>query len=152
MNEIIKKIIIETLEKHDTVLRLLIYGFGGVCFKKQFKEIAGEKDDSFINFLIEHNFIKKVKLNKNTLLVARYKLYSHYGLNNKSSVISGKRILHSSLYAEYLIRCHGSDERYIKKHLHAGTISFYSPEDALNLLTRVSIHANNHGHNTEYLI
>lgn len=34
MNEIIKKIIIETLEKHDTVLRLLIYGFGGVCLKK----------------------------------------------------------------------------------------------------------------------
>ena len=86
MNEIITKIIFETLEKHDTALRLLIYGFGGVIFKNQFKEIAGEKNDNLVNFLVEHKFIKTVKLNKNTLLVARYELYSHFGLKNKSSI------------------------------------------------------------------
>ena len=151
MNEIITKIIIETLEKHDTALRLLIYGFGGVIFKNQFKEITGEKNDNLVNFLVEHKFIKTVKLNKNTLLVARYKLYSHFGLKNKSSVCSGKRILHSSLYAEILIRCHSADERYIKKSLHAGTVCYYAPEDALNLLTRVEAHAQKHGHDTQYL-
>lgn len=151
MNEIINKIIIETLEKHDTALSLLIYGFGGVIFKNQFKEITGEKNDNLVNFLVEHKYIKTVKLNKNTLLVARYKLYSHYGLKNKSSVVSGKRILHSSLYGEILIRCHSADERYIKKSLHAGTVCYYSPEDALNLLTRVSAHAEKHGHDIQYL-
>ncbi len=151
MNEIITKIINETLEKHDTVLNLLVYGFGGVVFKNQFNEIAGEKNDNLINFLIDNKYIKTVKINKNTLIVARYKLYSHFGLKNKSSVVSGKRILHSSLYAEILIRCHLSDERYIKKSLHAGTISFYAPEDALNLLTRITAHAKKHGHDIQYL-
>ena len=30
-------------------------------------------------------------------------------------------------------------------------MSFYSPEDALNLITRVKAHAEKHGFNTEYL-
>ncbi|MBQ6935112.1 MAG: hypothetical protein IJN49_01060 [Clostridia bacterium] len=151
MNEIIKKIIIETLDKHKTVLKLLIYGFGGVVFESQFKEIAGVRNNDLVNFLTEHKYIKVVKINKNNLIVARNKLYKNFGLENKSSVLSGKRVLHSSLYAEILIRCHASDERYIEKSLHAGTMSFYSPEDALNLITRVKAHAEKHGFNTEYL-
>lgn len=151
MNEIINKIIFETLEKNKTVLSLLIYGFGGVVFQNQFNQLAGVKNTDLIDFLKEHNYIKIVKLNRNNLIVARYKLYKHFGLNNKSTVISGKRILHSSLYAEILIRCHASDERYIAKSLHAGTMCFYSPEDSLNLITRVKTHAEKHGHNTKYL-
>ena len=151
MNEIIKKLIIETLENNKTVLKLLIYGFGGVVFQNQFKELAGIKNDDLVNFLTEHKYIKVVKINKNKLIVARNKLYKHFGLGNKSTVVSGKRILHSSLYAEILIRCHGSDERYIEKSLHAGTMCFYSPEDALNLINRVKSHADKHGLNTDYL-
>ncbi|MBO5135885.1 MAG: hypothetical protein J6C17_00700 [Clostridia bacterium] len=151
MEEISSRIAKETIDKNKDIFHLLIYGFGGIIFENQFKEISKIKNNKFFKFLEEQKYIKITYLGSNKVITARNKLYNYFGLEYKTVKISWKRVLHSSLLAEYIIRCHSADERYIKKFLHTGTISFYAPEDALNLMTRVQAHAEEKALNTKYL-
>jgi len=152
MEEISSRIAKETIDKNKDIFHLLIYGFGGIIFENQFKEISKIKNNKFYRFLEEQKYIKITYLGSNKVITARNRLYNYFGLEYKTVKISWKRVLHSSLLAEYIIRCHSADERYIKKFLHTGTISFYSPEDALNLMTRVQAHAEEKALNTKYLL
>lgn len=151
MQEISERLAKEIIDEKKHLFSLLIYGFGGIIFENQFREIAKLKNIKMLNFLEEQKYIKRSYLGSNRVISAKKRLYNYFGLRDKSVKISWNRVLHSSLLAEYIIRCHSADERYIKKFLHTGTISFYAPEDALNLMTRVQAHAEKKELNTKYL-
>lgn len=58
-------------------------------------------------------------------------------LDNKTIILTSKRILHSALVAEMLIRTYGSDLNRIERMLKAGNFFYFSPRNSLYFLNHI---------------
>lgn len=127
----------ELLKQNNKLFFIIIYANGGVMFLKHFYELLGKQDKKLLQRMIDAKLLKTKRLGKSHIVIAKYSLYQHFGLENKSIILTSKRILHSALVSELLIHTYGRDLNKIEKMLRAGNFLYFSPEDSLNFLNRI---------------
>lgn len=127
----------ELLKQNNKIFFVIIYACGGVMFLKHFYELLGKQDKKLLQRMIDAKLLKTKRLGKSYIIIGKYSLYQHFGLQNKSIVLTSKRILHSALVAEMLIHTYGNDLNRIEKMLRAGNFLYFSTEDSLNFLNRI---------------
>lgn len=137
MDKIDKLLKEELLKQNSKIFFIILYVFGGVMFLKHFYELLGKQDKKLLQRMIDVKLLKTKRLGKSCIIIAKYSLYQYFGLENKSIVLTSKRILHSALVAEMLIHTYGNDLNRIEKMLRAGNFQYFSPEDSLNFLNRI---------------
>lgn len=127
----------ELLKQNNKIFLVILYACGGVMFLRHFYKLIGKQDKKLLQRLIDAKLIKTKRLGKSQIVIAKYAVYQHFELDNKTIVLTSKRILHSALVAEILIHTYSNDLIRIEKMLKAGNFSFFSPCDSLNFLNRI---------------
>lgn len=137
MNKIDNLLKEELLKQNNKIFYIIIYGCGGVMFLRHFYELTGKQNKKLLQRMIDAKLLKTKRLGKSQIVIAKYAVYQYFGLDNKTIILTSKRILHSALIAELLIYTYGNDLNRIERMLRSGNFCYFSPRDSLNFLNRI---------------
>ncbi len=138
MNELQEKIQGELMKRYQRQLSMVLFGGGGVIFRTHFKALLGDNAEYALKLMIEHNIVKQKRVGKNYVVILKHAVYCRYQLPDKNAKLTTKRLLHSALVFEMLIRTYGADHILkMEKLLCLSNISYYSLDKSLNILTRL---------------
>lgn len=137
MNDIQLKIQGDLMKRYHRQLHLVLYGGGGVIFRYHFKALLGDDADYALKMMIEHNIVKQKRIGRNYVVILKHAVYCRYQYPNKNAKLTSKRLLHSALLFEMLIRTHGADSLSTMEQLMASSnLPYYIMDNSLNILTR----------------
>ena len=138
MNEIQEKIQGDLMKRYHKQLYVVLLGGGGVIFRVHFMKLLGEDADYVLKMMIEHNIVKQKRIGKNYVVILKHAVYCRYQLSNKNAKLTSKRLLHSALLFEMLIRTYGADQIIkMEKLLCMSNLPYYHLDNSLNILTRI---------------
>ena len=110
MNEIQEKIQGDLMKRYHRQLYVVLLGGGGVIFRSHFMKLLGDDSEYVLRMMIDHNIVKQKRVGKNYVIVLKHAVYCRYQYPNKNAKLTSKRLLHSALLFEMLIRTYGADE------------------------------------------
>lgn len=138
MNEIQEKIQGDLMKRYHRQLYVVLLGGGGVIFRSHFKKLLGDDADYVLKMMIDHEIVKQKRIGKNYVVILKHIVYCHYQFHNKNAKLSSKRLLHSALLFEMLIRTYGADSIIkMEKLLCMSNLPYYSLHHNLDILTRI---------------
>ena len=138
MNEIQEKIQGDLMKRYHRQLYVVLLGGGGVIFRSHFMKLLGDDSEYVLKMMIDHNIVKQKRVGKNYVIVLKHAVYSRYQCPNKNAKLTSKRLLHSALLFEMLIRTYGADGIIkMEKLLYMSNLPYYSLHNSLDILTRI---------------
>ncbi len=138
MNEIQEKIQGDLMKRYHRQLYVVLLGGGGVIFRSHFKKLLGDDADYVLKMMIDHEIVKQKRIGKNYVVILKHIVYCRYQFHNKNAKLTSKRLLHSALLFEMLIRSYGADGiTKMEKLLCMSNLPYYSPHNSLDILTRI---------------
>ena len=138
MNEIQEKIQGDLMKRYHRQLYVVLLGGGGVIFRSHFMKLLGEDAEYVLKMMINHNIVKQKRVGRNFVIVLKHAVYCHYQFPNKNAKLTSKRLLHSALLFEMLIRNYGADGIIkMEKLLCMSNLPYYSLHNSLDILTRI---------------
>ena len=138
MNEIQEKIQEDLMKRYHRQLYVILLGGGGVVFRSHFKKMLGDDADYVLKMMIDHEIVKQKRIGRNYVVILKHIVYCRYQLHNKNSKLTSKRLLHSALLFEMLIRTYGADGIIkMEKLLCMSNLPYYHLDNSLNILTRI---------------
>ena len=138
MNEIQEKIQGDLMKRYHRQLYIVLLGGGGVIFRSHFKKLLGENADYVLKMMIDHEIVKQKRIGKNYVVILKHIVYCRYQFTNKNAKLTSKRLLHSALLFEMLIRTYGADGIVkMEKLLCMSNLPYYSLHHNLDILTRI---------------
>ncbi|MBR3954582.1 MAG: hypothetical protein IKJ63_03810 [Clostridia bacterium] len=138
MNEIQEKIQGDLMKRYHRQLYLVLLGGGGVIFRCHFMKLLGDDSEYVLRMMIDHNIVKQKRVGKNFVIVLKHTVYCRYQFPNKNAKLTSKRLLHSALLFEMLIRTYGADGIIkMEKLLCMSNLPYYALDNSLNILTRI---------------
>ena len=138
MNEIQEKIQGDLMKRYHRQLYVVLLGGGGVIFRSHFMKLLGDDSEYVLKMMIDHNIVKQKRVGKNYVIVLKHAVYCRYQYPNKNAKLTSKRLLHSALLFEMLIRTYGADGIIkMEKLLCMSNLPYYTLDNSLNILTRI---------------
>lgn len=138
MNEIQEKIQVDLMKCYHRQLYVVLLGGGGVIFRSHFMKLLGNDAEYVLKMMIQHNIVKQKRVGKNFVIVLKHAVYCRYQFPNKNAKLTSKRLLHSALLFEMLIRTYGADGIIkMEKLLCMSNLPYYHLDNSLNILTRI---------------
>lgn len=138
MNEIQEKIQGDLMKRYHRQLYVVLLGGGGVIFRSHFMKLLGEDAEYVLKMMINHNIVKQKRVGRNFVIVLKHAVYCHYQFPNKNAKLTSKRLLHSALLFEMLIRTYEADGIVkMEKLICMSNLPYYHLDNSLNILTRI---------------
>ena len=101
-------------------------------------KLLGDDAEYVLKMMIDHNIVKQKRVGKNFVIVLKHAVYCRYQYQNKNAKLTSKRLLHSALLFEMLIRTYGADGIIkMEKLLCMSNLPYYTLDNSLNILTRI---------------
>lgn len=138
MNDIQLKIQGDLMKRYHRQLYVVLLGGGGVIFRSHFMKLLGDDAEYVLKMMIDHNIVKQKRIGKNFVIVLKHAVYCRYQFPNKNAKLTSKRLLHSALLFEMLIRTYEADGIIkMEKLLCMSNLPYYTLDNSLNILTRI---------------
>ncbi len=135
------------LQKYEKQFYFMLFGCGGVMFRRYFMPIFCKGSETVVDRLITANLIKKQAIGRNSVFVLKYAVFKHFNIPNKSIRVTVPMLFHSATVCEMVLdkKCYFHNIDRIDKFISLSNLAYYSPLNSYYILNRIYNYLQNKG-------